>query len=73
MERTYKVTYAADSLDSNPTIKIFDCHGEMSDWISEEIDKRISFMVQHWPYQISNEDLAMLEEQEKTLIHIEEV
>jgi hypothetical protein len=30
----YKVTYASDSLDPNPTIKFFNFHHAMEDWTS---------------------------------------
>jgi hypothetical protein len=52
----YKVTYASDSLDPNPTIKFFDFHHEM-----EELDSRGSFKtvvqwsVDHSPYSIYSE------------------
>ena len=73
MERTYKVTYPCDSLDPNPTIKIFDCFNEMEDWISEELEHRISYTVQHSPFTISEEEYVAIEENERALIRIEEV
>ena len=53
IERTYKVTYCCDYLDSNPVIKTFDDYDEMQDWISEEVQARLDFFVQHSPYTIS--------------------
>jgi len=73
MERTYKVTYACDSLDPNPTIKTFDCFYEMEDWISEELEHRISFTVEHSPFTVSEEEYIAIEENERALIRIEEV
>ena len=73
MERTYKVTYAIDSLDTNPTIKIFDFHHEMDDWISEEVSCRVQWSVDHSPYSISEKELEELEELEYSLVRIEEI
>jgi len=73
MERTYKVTYAIDSLDTNPTIKIFDFHHEMEDWISEEVSCRVQWSVDHSPYSISEKELEELEELEYSLVRIEEI
>ena len=73
MERTYKVTYAIDSLDTNPTIKIFDFHHEMEDWISEEVSCRVQWFVDHSPYMISEEEREQQEELEYSLVRIEEI
>ena len=73
MERTYKVTYACDSLDPNPTIKKFDCFYEMEDWINEEVEDRVQFQVEHSPYSIDEKEREFIEEQERALIRIEEV
>jgi hypothetical protein len=72
MERIYKVTYAIDSLDPNPTIKTFDEWNEMQDWINEEVSQRVQWTVDHSPYLISENELVALEEQEHSLINIEE-
>ena len=72
MERIYKVTYAIDSLDPNPTIKVFDEWYEMQDWISDIVSHRVQWSVDHSPYSISEAELASLEEQEYSLITIEE-
>tara|TARA_R100001443_G_scaffold33227_2_gene47189 strand:+ start:609 stop:869 length:261 start_codon:yes stop_codon:yes gene_type:complete len=73
MNRIYKVTYAIDSLDNNPTIKIFDEWHEMQNWISEEVNNRVQWTVEHSPYSISENELEQLEEQEYSLINIEEI
>tara|TARA_A100001201_G_scaffold635_1_gene1715 strand:+ start:2016 stop:2237 length:222 start_codon:yes stop_codon:yes gene_type:complete len=73
MNRTYKVTYSIDHLDNNPTIKIFDEWYEMQDWISEEVNNRVQWTVDHSPYSISEEELEQLEEQEYSLITIKEI
>jgi len=73
MERTYKVTYACDSLDPNPTVKTFDCFYEMQDWINDEVEVRIQFQVEHSPFSIDEKERESIEELERSLIRIEEV
>ena len=73
MNRTYKVTYSIDHLDNNPTIKIFDEWYEMQDWISEEVNNRVQWTVDHSPYSISEEELEGIEEEEYSLITIQEI
>ena len=43
----YKVTYAIDSLDSNPTIKFFESEYEAEEWLHNEVQERISWTVEH--------------------------
>ena len=69
----YKVTYAIDHLDNNPTTKIFDFHHEMEDWISEEVNNRVQWSIDHSPYSISEEELKGIEEEEYSLITIQEI
>ena len=69
----YKVTYAIDYLDTNPTIKTFDEHYDMEEWITEEVQHRIDYTVQHSPYTISEEEYKEIEEYEYSLIRIEEL
>ena len=65
-----KVTYAADSLDTNPTVKEFDSFGEASEWAIEEMQRRIDYVVQHSQETLSKSDLLELEETEMTLMSI---
>ena len=69
----YKVTYAIDSLDPNPTIKVFDFHHEMEDWITDEVSRRVQFSVDHSSHSINEFELQGLEQDEFSLIKIEEV
>ena len=73
MNRIYKVTYAIDHLDNNPTVKIFDEWNEMQDWISEEVNNRVQWTVDHSPYSISENELQGIEQEEYSLITIQEV
>ena len=69
----YKVTYACDTLDNNPTIKIFDCHYEMEEWVTESVMATIDHIVQHSQYTISDSELDEIMETEYSLIRIENI
>tara|TARA_R100000655_G_scaffold52081_1_gene89879 strand:- start:1511 stop:1768 length:258 start_codon:yes stop_codon:yes gene_type:complete len=69
----YKVTYAVDYLDSNPTIEYFDEWYDMQDYVQDEIQRRIDYTVQHSPFTISEEEYKEIEEYENSLIKIEEL
>jgi hypothetical protein len=69
----YKVTYAIDYLDSNPTIKYFDEWYDMQDYVQDEIQRRIDFTVQHSQFTISEDEYKEIEEYENSLIKIEEL
>ena len=69
----YKVTYAIDSLDTKPVTKTFDEHYDMEEWITEEVQHRIDYTVQHSPYTISEEEYKEIEEYEYSLVRIEEI
>ena len=70
---TYKVTYALDSLDSNPTVRTFDCHYEMEEWITEAVMETVDHIVQHSQYTISDSELDEIMETEYSLIRIENI
>ncbi len=69
----YKVTYAIDYLDSNPTTKIFDFYYEMEEWISEEVNNRVQWSIDHSPHSISEDELQGIEQEEYSLITIQEI
>ena len=69
----YKVTYAIDSLDSNPTIKIFEHEYEAEEWLHDEVQERVSYIVQHSPYTISEKEYQEIEENEYSLVRIEKL
>ena len=73
MERTYKVTYACDSYDPNPIVKTFDEWYEMQDWITEEVEHRVQFFVDHSPYMVTEKERTNQEQLEYSLIQIKEV
>ena len=69
----YKVTYAIDSLDTNPTIKTFEHEYEALEYMSDEIERRISYIVEHSPFSISEKEYQEIEENEHTLVRIEKL
>jgi len=69
----WKVTYAIDSLDPSPTIKIFDLWNELEDWINEEVQERVQWTVDHSPYSISEEERKQIEELEFSLVNIQNI
>ena len=73
MQRTYQVTYARDYLDPHPTVKTFDEWYEMQDWITEEVEHRVQFFVDHSPYMVTEKEREDQEQFEYSLIQIKEV
>ena len=69
----YKVTYASFPLDEKPVIKTFDEHYEMEEWIFDEVQRRMDYIVQHSPYTISEEEYREIEEYEYSLVRIEKL
>jgi len=69
----YKVTYAIDSLDTNPTIKTFEHEYEAEEWLHDEVQRRIDFTVQHCPYKLSDTEIINIEESEYSLVRLEKV
>ena len=69
----YKVTYAIDSLDTNPVIKTFDEFYEAEEWLHNEVDRRVNFTIEHCPYKLSDREIINIEESEYSLVRIEEI
>ena len=67
----WKVTYAVDSLDPNPTVKTFDEEYEAIDWLGDEMSRRVDHVVQHSPYSISESELVGIQETEASLARID--
>ena len=70
---TYKVTYAIDSLDTNPTTVTFEEEWEAIDWLEDEMARRIDYVVQHRAYSTSETESEELREAETSLVRIEEM
>lgn len=69
----YKVIYPIDSLDPLPTIKTFDCHYDMEEWVHDEVKRRIDFTVQHSDFCLNDKEYKEIEEYEYSLVRIEEI
>jgi len=69
----YKVTYAIDSTDSNPCVEYFGTEYSATDWINEEVNRRVDYHVQHSPYSISGQEREHMVEQEMCLIKLTKV
>lgn len=69
----YKVTYPVYYTDTNPTIKYFDEEWEAEEWVSEEITRRVSYIVEHSQYNITEDELYSLYNTENELVRIEKV
>ena len=69
----YKVTYAIDSLDTKPVVKLFDEEYEALEWMNDEIQRRIEYVVEHSQFSISEKEYQEIEENEHTLVRIEKL
>ena len=67
----YRVTYAIDSLDPSPLVKLFDSEWEAQEFLSEEINSRMDYLVQHSVYSISESEYESMYELESSLARIE--
>ena len=69
----YKVTYASFPLDEKPVIKTFKQEYEALEWLENEVQERIDYVVQHSPYTISEKEFQEIEENEYQLVRIEKL
>jgi hypothetical protein len=67
----YIVTQSVDSLDPSPERKAFLCEYEAQDYVSESLQHRMDYIVQHSPYAIDESEYEAIEEQEMQLIRLE--
>ena len=65
----YKVKYYHDEMDYKPTVKFFELHNDMEDWISEEVQRRVDMQVM----EDSDLNREHTEEYEWNLVRIEEI
>ena len=66
-----KVTYAADYMDPNPIVKLFDTEWEAQDWISAETECRVNHLIEHSPYPVSQKEIEHMYEIEFSLVSYE--
>ena len=69
----YKVTYAIDSLDTQPVVKLFDEEYEAEEWLHDEVNRRVNFTVEHCPYKLSDREIINIEESEYSLVKLEKL
>ena len=69
----YKVTYAIDALDTKPVIKFFQNEFDAEEWLHNEVQERMNFIVQHSQYTISEKEYQELEEIEYSLVRIKKI
>ena len=69
----YRVTIAADSLDSNPEVTEFDCFYEAEDFIHDSVNQSVQWIMSHSPHITEEEEYEHLLEQEMTLTRLEEI
>tara|TARA_R100001460_G_scaffold91112_1_gene132858 strand:- start:47 stop:262 length:216 start_codon:yes stop_codon:yes gene_type:complete len=69
----YKVTYAIDTLDPNPTVRTFEHEYEAEKWLHDEVDRRVNFTIEHCPFQLSDREIINIEESEYSLVKLEEI
>lgn len=68
--RVAVVTVASDSCDPFPDRIAFPSEWEATDWVSDEVQRRLDHRVSHSPYPVSDEDLQHWEAEEMALIQI---
>ena len=49
----YQVLYAVDTLDTNPSVDLFDTFREAEDFVSDEVRRRVDHIVEHSPFPVS--------------------
>ena len=63
----WKLTYAVDSLDPDPMVKSFEEFTELTEWLDDEISRRVQWRVDH-----SSEFISDFREAEAALVRIDE-
>jgi len=71
--KKYKLIHSCYYTDSNPEIKTFDLWDELQDYITEEVERRVQFRVENSPFSISEKERENIEQEEYTLVKIEEL
>jgi hypothetical protein len=66
------VTAASDSLDPSPDVIAFADVSEAEDWVSDEVERRVQYQVDHSPYSVSEADRGAMTEAEFALFTITE-
>jgi len=65
------VTVASDSLDPFPDVIAFPSEWEATEWVADEVQRRIDYRVQHSPHTVTEEELQNWAEEESALICVD--
>ena len=66
------VTAAVDTLDPSPDVIAFADVSEAEEWVSDEVERRVQYQVDHSPYTVTEDDREAMTEVEFTLFTITE-
>jgi hypothetical protein len=72
LRSVYRVTIAADSCDPRPDVIVFTDEDEATEWLADEVQRRVDWRVQHSHQSVTEEERQEWEEQEMSLCSIEE-
>jgi len=72
LDSVWLVTAAVDSLDPSPEVIALATESEAVEWVSEAIDSRIEWQVQHSVYLLHELELEDMREQESALFTMQE-
>jgi hypothetical protein len=67
----YRVTYAIDSLDPNPVVQEFETECEAVEFLIDEVNRRVEFVVAHSAYEIDESEFDAIVETEYSLARID--
>ena len=71
MDQVALVTYAVDSLDPKPEVFAFASVSDAEDFVSDETQRKVQWIVDHSTNVLSESDIDELSESEVSLVHIE--
>lgn len=72
LDRVAVVVASVDVMDSHPDVIAFDTVYEAEDWVTEEVERRVQYEVDHSPHTVTDDDRQAMIENEATLITITE-
>lgn len=72
LDRVAVVVASVDAMDPNPDVIAFDTVWEAEDWVTEEVERRVQYEVDHSPCTVTEDDRQAMTENENTLIIITE-
>ena len=71
MDQVALVTYAVDTLDPTPEVFAFASVSDAEDFVADQTQQRVQWIVDHHPHSLSESGVEALLEAEIALIHIE--